>query len=239
MSELPILETAQIPRFTQHLPKSSLYRCDYISVPDSPHQDVQGFLLNSARQFENSKMEASMHPTLHFTRQIRVLKPRNIVFQQQVENQRLMKRSARNIQVRLYPMEDSQKEQCFGGLMSQPKSIRLRMYHKNEMISRDHEEGNESNHHENGNVDQEEANIQNENQETHVQIADDENAYQQNAKSSESDTQQNLVSENQTVEQQQREKQYNEIENPASEQQELDEQRQQQIEEQNQEQDQS
>lgn len=151
MSNIPQLDIAtRTRRCSQRLPMSCRYRVDHVFIPNSNQKEIQDFITNCAEQFENSKMEVSHHPTMHLINKRRVLKPRynNGRYVTQTQRNDIASRQKQNTirkplppvyeeENQLYEVEPPnifQSEYNENNLISIPKSIRIRMYHRNEMI---------------------------------------------------------------------------------------------------------
>lgn len=163
MSNIPQLDIAPPSyRCSQRLPASCRYRVDHVFTPVSNQKEVQDFLTNCADRLENSKLETAHHPTMHLINKRRVLKPRYNNGRYATQTQR-NDASARQIQMQIQrqyhqtakkplpPVYDEENQvyepQNYGvtvnifqseynqdNLISVPQSIRIRMYHRNEMI---------------------------------------------------------------------------------------------------------
>ena len=160
MSSIPQLDMpSHTHRCSQRLPMSCRYRMDHVFIPASNQKDVQDFLTNCAEGFENSKMEVAHHPTMHLISKRRVLKPRynngryatqtqrNDIASRQMQKQ--YQNTARKPLPPVYEEDNSmyepniydiqppnifESEYNENNLISIPQSIRIRMYHRNEMI---------------------------------------------------------------------------------------------------------
>lgn len=160
MSSIPQLDLpSQTRRCSQRLPMSCRYRLDHVYIPASNQKEVQDFLTNCADGFENSKLEAAHHPTMHLINRRRVLKPRYNAGRYATQTQRndlnsrqmpkqyqqtsrkplppMYEEESPNYEFQEYDVQSPnifQSEYNENNLISKPQSIRIRMYHRNEMI---------------------------------------------------------------------------------------------------------